>query len=206
MKTEQEYINDLTQIRQMMERSTKFFTLTGWSGIMAGIYTLLGVYLSYTFFPAETAKFNEAVAQPVTGNIFNLILLALIILILAIGTAIFLSVKKAEKTDETLWNPTAKRFVINMAIPLLTGGIFMMIMISQGMLGLVIPLSLIFYGLALVNASKLTFDEVRYLGIAEIMLGLISLNFISFNLIFWAIGFGLLHIIYGIYMHWRYEK
>jgi len=68
----------------------------------------------------------------------------------------------------------------------------------------VAPLTLIFYGLALVNASKYTLSEIRSFGIAEIVLGLIAMAFIGYGLLFWAIGFGLLHIIYGIIMHVRY--
>ena len=65
---------------------------------------------------------------------------------------------------------------------------------------------LIFYGLALINSSKYTFFEIRYLGIAEIVLGLIASVFVSSGLILWAAGFGLLHIIYGIIMYYKYER
>lgn len=206
MKTEQEYIKDLSEIRQMMERSTKFLSLTGWSGIMAGIYALAGAYVAYRLFYTEEIVYNTISIQQISGSVFKLILLAVIILILAIGTAIFLSYKKSKRNNEVLWNSTARRLVVNMAIPLITGGIFILILIAKGILGLIAPLTLIFYGLALINASKFTFGELRYLGIFEILLGLISTYFIGLGLLFWAVGFGILHIIYGIYMHWRYER
>lgn len=208
MKTEQEYIKNLSEIRQMMERSTKFLSLTGWSGIMAGIYALAGAYVAYRvfYFNTEGIIYNTISRQEISGNVFKLILLAVIVMLLAIGTAIFLSHKKAHRTNEALWNSTARRLLMNMAIPLITGGIFILILISKGMLDLMAPLSLIFYGLALINASKFTFDELRYLGLLEILLGLVSSYFIGVGLLFWAIGFGILHIIYGIYLHWRYEK
>lgn len=208
METEQKYIEDLSEIRLMMERSTKFLSLSGWSGIMAGIYALAGAYLVYHLFyiNAEEVIFETISRQEISGDVIRLILLAIIMLILAVGTAVYLSYQKAAKNSETLWNPVARRLVINMAIPLCTGGIFILIMISKGILGFIAPLTMIFYGLSLINASKFTFDELKYLGITEIILGLLSACFIGFGLLFWTIGFGLMHIIYGIYMYWRYER
>jgi hypothetical protein len=204
MKTEQEYIKDLNEIRSMMERSAKFLSLTGWSGIMAGIYALAGTYLAWKLFyvyPDDVLGI-----QGLPGNGLNLILLALSILVLAIGTAVLLSYRKSQRKGERLWNSAARRLVINMAIPLATGGLLILILILKGLYGLLVPLTLIFYGLALLNASKFTYEEVRYLGIIEILLGLFAAYFIVYGLLFWAVGFGVMHIIYGIYMHLKYES
>ena len=208
MKTEQEYIRDITEIRSMMERSTKFLTLTGWSGIMAGVYALAGACIAYKllYFNRDEVIYNTLDRQEISGDVLNLFLLALVILVLAIGTAIFLPYRKSKESGERLWNSAVRRLVINMAIPLATGGIFILILFFKGLLGLIAPLTLIFYGLALLNASKFTYEEVKYLGIIEIVLGLIASYFIGYGLLFWAIGFGIMHIIYGIYMHLRYEK
>lgn len=207
MKTEQEYIRDLTEIRSMMERSTKFLSLTGWSGIMAGLYALAGAYIAYEVFKISgDAGVHRINRQEITGDVINLVLLALVILVLAIGTAIFLSWKKSGKSGESLWNSASRRLITNMAIPLGTGGIFILILFAKGLFALAAPATLIFYGLALINASKFTYEEVKYLGITEIVLGLIASYFIGFALFFWAIGFGLMHILYGIYMHLKYEK
>lgn len=209
MKTEQEYIKDLSEIRLMMERSTKFLSLSGLSGIMAGIYALAGAYVAYHFFynESENAVYTSLLSrQEISGNVLSLILLGVLVLVLAVGTAVFLSSRKAAKNNEELWNPAARRLVTNMAVPLFTGGIFILILISKGIFALIAPLTLIFYGIALFNASKFTFNELRYLGITQIVLGLISSWFIAYSLFFWAIGFGLMHIAYGIYMHQKYEK
>ncbi|HET7360684.1 MAG TPA: hypothetical protein VFI78_02000 [Salinimicrobium sp.] len=207
MKTEQEYMKDLTEIRSMMERSTKFLSLSGWSGIMAGIYALIGVYIAYDFYFADAASDNNTFnRQEITNDFSNLILLALLILVLAIGTAVFFSYKRSGKTKEGLWNSAARRLVVNMALPLLTGGIFILVLLSKGLLGLIAPVSLIFYGLALLNASKFTYKEVKILGLVEIGLGLVSSYFVEDSLLFWALGFGLVHIVYGIFMHYKYEK
>ena len=122
----------------------------------------------------------------------------------SIGVGIFLSTRKAKKNNQKIWDLQTKRLLINLLIPLITGGIFCLILLFNGYVGIIAPLTLIFYGLALVNASKYTLKEVRSLGIAEIILGLIATYFIGYGLLFWSVGFGLLHIIYGIIMKTRY--
>ncbi len=208
MKKEQDYTRDITEIRSMMERSTKFLSLSGLSGIMAGIYALVGSFLAYRLFYADYGSVinNTLEGQEISSEVKNLILLALVILILAVGTAVILSSKKSKTEGSKIWNSAARRLVINMAIPLVTGGIFILILLSRGMFTFLAPAALIFYGLALVNASKFTFEEIRSLGIVQIVLGLLAFYFIEFGLLFWALGFGVMHIVYGIVMHLKYEK
>ena len=205
-KDEQDYIKDIAEIRSMMERSSKFLSLSGWAGIMAGIFALAGAWLAYSglyFNPDELVY--RLPGNPISG-LLQLVLLALGILILAIGTAVYLSFKKAGINGEKLWNPTARRLVIAMAVPLIAGGIFILILISHGLTGLMAPCSLIFYGIALVNAGRYTFKELKTLGLIQIVLGLLGAWFIGYGLLFWALGFGIFHIIYGIYMHFKYEQ
>jgi len=208
MKSEQNYIKDLSDIRQMMEKSTRFMSLTGWSGIMAGIYALIGAFLAYQMFYAGTEGelMSQMSGKPEAGFIFRLLLLGALILVLAIGTAIWLSSRRAKRKQESIWNPAARRLLIHLSIPLVTGGIFILILVSKGMMGLIAPATLIFYGLALINASKFTFEDVKFLGMAEIVLGLLGVWLTGAGLILWAIGFGIMHIIYGIHMRWRYER
>lgn len=208
MKEDQDYIQDIVEMRSMMERSSKFLSLSGLAGIMAGIYALSGAFIAYKFFYFNPDQIVYSTTKPgsLSSDLLKVIFLALIILLLAISTAIFLSYKKANKRHEKFWNPTARRLLINMAVPLLAGGLLILIMISKGLIGLIAPLTLLFYGLALYNASKFTYEEVKSLGLIEIGLGLISSYFVGYGLFFWALGFGVVHIIYGIYMHYRYER
>jgi len=208
MKEEQDYIRDIAAMRSMMERSSKFLSLSGWAGIMAGIYALSGAYIAYKIFDFNPDEiiYSTAGSGSLTYSLLMVIFLAVLILILAMGTAIFLSKKKAKKRGENIWNPTAKRLLINMAVPLLAGGLLILVLISKGLIGLIAPFTLLFYGLALYNASKFTYEEVRTLGLIEIGLGLISSYFVGYGLLLWAFGFGVVHIIYGIYLHYRYEQ
>jgi uncharacterized membrane protein YidH (DUF202 family) len=208
MKEEQDYIRDIADIRSMMERSSKFLSLSGWAGIMAGIYALSGAFIAWKFLgfnPGEIG-YSTAASGSLSFNMLNVILLAITVLFLATGTAVFLSYKKAGKKGEKLWNPTSKRLLINMSVPLIAGGLLILILISNGLIGLVAPFTLLFYGLALYNAGKFTYEVVKILGLTEMALGLMGSYFVGYGLLFWALGFGVVHIIYGIYIHYRYEK
>lgn len=208
MEDEQHYIQDIAEMRSMMERSSKFLYLSGLSGIMAGIYALLGAFIAWQYFsfnPAQVA-YGSLPTGSLPANLLTVIFLAILLLILAIGTATFLSSQKAHKRKEKLWTSAARRMLINMAVPLITGGLLILIMIAKGMIGFLAPFTLIFYGVALYNASKFTYDEVRSLGLIEIGLGLIGCYFVEYGLLCWAVGFGVVHIIYGIYMYYRYER
>jgi hypothetical protein len=206
MKDEQDYIRDIAEMRSMMERTSKFLSLSGLAGIMAGMYALAGAYIAYRFFYFTPDEIAYSTPAESSSNLWKVISLALVILILAIGTAMFLSRKKANKKGERLWNAATKRLLINMSVPLIAGGVLILILLSKGLTGFIAPFTLLFYGLALYNASKFTYEEVRSLGIIEIGLGLISAYFVEYGLLFWALGFGVVHIIYGIYMHYRYER
>ncbi|MBZ0180498.1 MAG: hypothetical protein K8F36_14530 [Melioribacteraceae bacterium] len=203
MKENRDYIKDLAEIRSMMERSSKFLSLSGWAGIMAGLYALAGVYIAYNIF-----NFNPTSISSGSNSfeLVNVVILAIMILTLALVTAIFFSYKKAKGKGEDIWNPTSRRLLKSMLVPLLSGGILIILFLVNGFIELILPLSLIFYGLSLYNAGKFTIDEVKLLGFVQIGLGLLSSYFIEYGLIFWAIGFGVVHIIYGIYMHFRYER
>jgi len=192
----------------MMERSSKFLSLSGWAGIMAGLYGLAGAYIAYAYFNFNPDRIYYEYNDPsgLTSSLFNVTGLAVIVLILALVSAVLLSRRKAIKKGEKIWNATSRRLLVHMAVPLISGGLLILIFISKGLIGLLVPATLIFYGLALYNAGKYTIDEVKSLGIVQIVLGLISSYFVEYSLVLWAAGFGIVHIIYGIYMHFRYER
>jgi hypothetical protein len=200
----EKYIQDLRQIKEIMDRSSKFISLSGLSGIAAGVIALAGAWYAYRNIYTESDFYGYQVVTISSESIASIIGLGVVILILAIGAGVFFTAQKAKKANQKVWNSQAKRLLINLSIPLVTGGLLSLIFLSRGFIGIIAPLTLIFYGLALVNASKYTHQEIRSLGIIEIILGLMSAYFIGFGLLFWAIGFGLLHIVYGIIMHYRY--
>ena len=208
MKKDTDYLQDIEEIRSLMEKSSKFISLSGWAGIFAGIFALMGSYIALTYldFNPQSLSFDIENNPFQQKQIFSVVQLALLVFLLAISFALFFTHRRAKRKDELLWTPTAKRLVMNMAVPLFTGGILILLFISKGFIGFVAPFSLLFYGLALFTISKFTFDEVKILGLIEILLGLISVYKVSLGLLFWAIGFGVVHIVYGIYVYFKYER
>jgi len=199
--SEKDYLQDLSEIKNIMNRSTRFMSLSGLSGIMAGVYALIGAFLAKKLLGNYlNYDYTKNTINP--NNIeIKLIVIAILVALLSIITAYILTKKKALKEGQTIWNATTKRLLFHFFIPLAAGGVFSLTMLNQGFYGFVAPATLVFYGLAVVNASNFTFSNVKYLGIAEIILGLISLNYIGYGLYFWAIGFGVFHIIYGTIMY-----
>jgi hypothetical protein len=191
----------------MMHQSSRFISLSGLSGVLAGIYCLIGAWLTYKTIYFETTTMgnytNLIITQPM---IYRLLIIATSVIILSLITGIILSIFKAKKSNDEVWNASSKRLVINFAIPLATGGFFIIFLIEKEMLSLVAPLTLIFYGLACVNASKYTIGDVRYLGITMLLLGLLSTWFLGYGLLFWALGFGVCHILYGSIMYFKYDR
>ena len=201
------YLNDISEIKNMMNRSSRFISLSGISGILAGIYSLIGAWLAYNTIYSDTLLMGSYRNLVVTQeSIYKLLTIATSVVFLSLITGIFFSYRKAQKQNEKFWDSSSKRLIINFMIPMVTGGIFILFLIEKEILGLVAPLTLLFYGLACVNASKYTLGGVRYLGITMIVLGLISTKFIGYGLLFWALGFGFCHIFYGAVMYFKYEK
>ena len=198
----EKYLKDIQDIKQMMSQSTQFISLSGLSGILAGIYALIGAYI--VNYLLEQNKYDVVIIE---GQTFELIILtALVVLLLSLTTAFLMTKQKAKKVGEKVWNASSKRLLINFCIPLFTGGIFALLLLRHEVYGLIAPITLIFYGLACLNASKYTLKDVRYLGITEIILGLIAVEFSGYGLYFWVLGFGICHIIYGAMMYFKYDR
>lgn len=207
MKEIPEYEKDIASIRTMMERSAKFISLSGLSGVLAGTYALLGSGVAYYLiqYPLPiTAYRQESIQQP--SVILALMLIGIAVLVTSLATGFWLSYRKARQHNTSVWNETSKRLIINLMTPLMTGGIFILILLYNNHYGVVAPACLIFYGLALIQASGNLYEEVRYLGYSEIALGLIAAALPGYGLLFWAIGFGLLHIFYGALMYRKYDR
>jgi uncharacterized membrane protein YidH (DUF202 family) len=197
---------ELSSIRDLMERSAKFISLSGLSGIMAGIYALIGAGVGYNLLQGEYAALRQRHSYNEEVLILKLFIVAFAVLALSIGTGIWLSVRKAKRNGQPFWGTGSKRLLVNMAIPLVSGGLFTFILVYRGYYGIVAPATLIFYGMSLVAGSHYTYSGVMSLGILQILLGLLCAVMPGYGLIFWSVGFGLLHIIYGTVMHFRYDK
>lgn len=195
------YIEDISQIKDMMNRSSRFLALSGLSGIMAGLYAMVGATVAYFFlFP----KNNYVVLH--SWNFRMILVLLASIALLSIITGFLLTTRKAKRNIEKIWDETTRRLLFHFLVPLVTGGIYILIKLSSQHYGLTASLMLIFYGIALLNASKYTLSNVKYLGLAEIVLGLICAALPGYGFWFWVLGFGVFHIIYGSLIYIREER
>ncbi|WP_420320094.1 hypothetical protein [Flagellimonas sp.] len=195
------YLDDISQIKDLMNRSSRFISLSGLSGILAGVYAITGAIVTYLFL---LPKGDYVVLH--SWNFRMIIGILIGVAVLSLVTAYLLTSRKARKNNEKVWDETTKRLLINFMVPLVTGGIYILIKLNSQHYGLTGSLMLIFYGLALVNASKYTIGNVRYLGYVEIVLGLICAAFPGYGFWFWIVGFGFLHIIYGSLIYFKEEK
>ena len=205
---EKDYLKDISEIRSMMEKSSKFISLSGLSGILAGIYALAGAFLAYKIAYTEINDiyYGQQVVRNAQANAQSLFLIAFGVLALTLITGLMLTKARARKHGVRTWDDTTKNLLSNLFIPLIAGGIVVLVLYSNGIIGLIAPMTLIFYGLALINASHFTYRDVKFLGISELILGLIACFVIGKGLLFWAIGFGILHILYGALMYFKYER
>ena len=222
MSSQNTSLDTLQDIKQMMERSSRFISLSGLSGVAAGCCALVGAWLAYGVivkhpysFSSGRTRYEKNVDFDSSGNNIvslnefmgsKLFAIAVFTFIAALALAFLFTYLRSRKNNIPIWGHTSKRLMLNVILPMIVGGIYLWKMIQMGIFGLIAPGCLIFYGLALINASKYTLKEIRYLGIGQVALGIINLWFIGYGIYFWAVGFGVLHILYGTIMWWRYEK
>jgi len=197
-----DYLKDLSEIKDLMNKSSRFISLSGISGIMAGIYAIIGAAIAYYL----VSNYSDGTLI-LDGRIFRLVILDLILVaFFSILTAIILTTKKAKKNGSKIWDTTSQRLIVNFLIPLVVGGLYILIILNQQKYGQAGALMLIFYGLALVNASKYSIGDIRYLGYIQLVLGLIGARYPGYGFWLWVLGFGFMHIVYGTWMHFKYDR
>lgn len=208
MSNQEEQLSALSDIRKIMDRSSRFISLSGLSGVFAGMIALAGAYLAH----GELRNFaGGGYGYGVDGQMdleANLLKIGISVLFVALLGGVLLTYRQSRKKHLPIWDKTAKNLLINLAIPLVAGGLFILalLIVHPNSYGLVAPSCLLFYGLALINASKYTYTDIRFLGICELILGIIAMFYIGYGLYIWAIGFGVLHIVYGLLMYFKYER
>jgi hypothetical protein len=202
MKTKENYLEEISEIRKMMEGSSRFLTLSGLSGVLVGIYALAGAFM------ANSLLFSSGLFAWLNGDslVSDLFILGSIVFGLSLLTIILLTFIRVKKSGKKFWNAGSRLMLVNLSIPIVSGGLLILVLVYREIYEIIIPGTLLFYGLALVNAAKFTRQEIFYLGLFQISLGVIAAILPSFGLIIWAVGFGVLHIIYGIVMYYRYER
>lgn len=192
-------LDDLKTIREMMEKSTKFLSLSGLSGIVAGLTAIVGASFAWFYIFADVTRYTPS------ERIMWLLADALTVLVISLFFGVYFSVKKARGQNQKIVTKVAAKTLYNLALPLVAGGLFSLVYLFRGNVDIVIASTLLFYGLALINVSKFTFEEIHYLGITEIVLAILSAVFPKYGILFWTLGFGVSHILYGTVMYLKYD-
>lgn len=218
MSQDQQSLETLKDIRSIMDRSSRFISLSGWSGVAAGCCALVGAWFAHGIIEQSskshgsmrkpyygTADINSIHASENTG-LGQLIIIALLTLIAAVTLAFLFTWMRSRKTHTPIWGNSSKRMVFALGLPLGVGGIYMLQLVQAGAYGMIAPGCLLFYGLGLVSASRYTFGEIRWLGYGQLLAGIVNLFMPEYGLYFWALGFGILHIIYGLVMWYTHER
>ncbi len=202
MDDQSHQLSTLREIKQIMDQSSRFTPVSGWSGIAAGVCAIIGASIAQYYLSTPGSAFSE------NDNTFiiTLIWIALITFASAFLLAVYFTYKRSTRLQTTVWSTTAKRALFNVAIPMVVGGIFILKLIELQQYSLVTATSLIFYGLALINGGKYSLAEIKQLGYLQILLGIANCWLPQFGLLLWALGFGVLHIIYGVLVLMKYEK
>jgi hypothetical protein len=205
----------LNEIRDMMKKSSRFISLSGLSGVSAGVFALIGALAAYVKMsfswevPAEYGYESKGVSRHYF-EINDFIVFCLYDAVFVIGGALifafFFTYRKSRKMGQSIWDETARRMIISLMIPLCTGGVFCLALLYHQVYGLIAPAMLVFYGLSLLNGAKYTVHDIHILGYTEIVLGMVCAFLPGYGLLFWAVGFGIFHVIYGIFMYWKYER
>ncbi|NML64707.1 hypothetical protein HHL22_05760 [Hymenobacter sp. RP-2-7] len=208
----QDPLSQLTEIRAIMERSSRFISLSGLSGVGAGVVALLGTVVAHYYLQQQygaqgylrlfqTSAAERWAALPFLGG------LAVAMIGLALLVAAFFTLRRTRREGlRSIWTAPARRLAAALAVPLVAGGLFCLKLFVSGAPELVVPGLLLFYGLALLNGSKYTLDEIKYLGLTQVLLGLAALLLPGYGLLLFGLGFGLGHIGYGLLMYNRYER
>jgi hypothetical protein len=211
MENKPEYIEDLRIIKKVMEESSRFLSLSGLSGIFAGLTALAGAAVAiFAFLDGDLILSDEMFSSKslpeITRIQVGLTLLAGIVLVISIALSIWFSWRKSVKKSQRMWTPVSRKLLTNLIVPLFAGGMIIVIFFIHNEWQYIMPSMLIFYGLSLVSATKFTYNDIFYLGLIEVISGLAAAALPSYGIIFWAFGFGLLHIVYGLLLYRKYER
>ncbi len=207
-----QHLDNLSQIRQIMERSTTFLSLSGLSGVFAGVFAILGAALAY-WYAGNDVFAGSFLNKKLSNDDYKYFsehwffaIDAAIIFICAISSAYYFSLRKSRRLNQKMWSPVSRKLLEALFVPLVTGALFCLILMGAGSYKYVPGITLIFYGLGLVAASSFTLPDVKYLGYSEILIGLITILAPEFGFTTWIIGFGVFHISYGARMFLKYDR
>ncbi|MGI8961221.1 MAG: hypothetical protein ACR2IV_15930 [Bryobacteraceae bacterium] len=179
--------DNLRFIRDTMERAASFTAVPGWGGVVIG-FTALG---------AGAVAFGRSPH----GQFFVWFSEALLALAIA-GLALRI---KSKRLALSLQSRPARRALLSFMPPLLAGAILTVVLYRLQIFGVTPGLWLLLYGAAVVTGGAFSVRIVPVMGLCFMLLGAISLFAQpQWSNLFLTLGFGGLHIAFGIVIARRY--
>lgn len=196
---EQEAKQTLHDIREMMSKSSRFMSLSGFSGIVIGIIAILASSFFCYFYQIDPVHSGRILASMTDKELIQIYAMALVLLISSMSIAFFMAKQRSKIMKSIFWSAASKHLFAHLIVPLAAGfAVCSILFFRQN--DLVLPLSLLIYGLALFSSSQFTVPSIRNFGLVEMMLSVVCLLFPDYSVVVWTLGFGLLHVIYGAFM------
>lgn len=207
-----EALNTLNEIKDLMEKSSRFQSISGLSIVIvgllasvvsAGAWLMLLPHSDISWLP--TTCNGILINSPFRTKIA--VFSALLLLVISFSTVSFFSLHKMKKQRGAVsFDSTLRRCLFHFCVPMVVGGLLCAAMLLQGHYGLTSTFMLVFYGLALINCSHYTSSSIAMLGYAQLVLGVVDCFAVSHAILLWWLGFGLMHILFGIYFIIKYDR
>ena len=202
----------MDDIREMMSKSSRFQAISGWSIVVIGLYAAVASAMAAAvigvgdWLPCcENLQRFAVLNTPSRIRIAALIAIGLFALSLL--TVFVAAIIKSKRNNlRFAFDKRMCQMLVDFFIPLIAGGLLSMALVQQGHYGLTSSIMLLFYGLALVNCSHYTYPALRWLGYSELLIGIIDCFTMSHALLFWFLGFSVMHILFGVIYVIMFER
>jgi len=181
-------MDNLRYIRETMERSSSFTGISGWGQVAIGVTALAAAVLA-----AQQATVKSWLAVWFVEAMFSLLI------------AGWSMDRKARAAGLPLFSGPGRKVAFSLSPPLLAGALLTAVLYRAGSTNSIPGMWLLLYGTGVVTGGMFSVPVVPVMGLCFMTLGAAALFAPAF-LANWflALGFGILHITFGVIIARRY--
>ena len=180
-------MENLRFIRETMERAGSFTAVSGWGQVSIGVTALIATWVA----TAQTEP--ERWLAVWTGEA---------LLALAIGG--FTVARKAYSAGLPLLSGPGRKVALSLAPPIVAGAMLTAVLFEAGLLWPLPGMWLLLFGTGVVAAGAYSVRVVPVMGLSFMLLGMLALLTPTWGDVLMGLGFGGLHIFFGVLIAWRY--